>query len=84
MDEGWPSDERLMQAYDYLEDIIADSMNPGNKRQKKNLPETQENDDKEERIVYAIERTKKVLQQRVDSLKAQDEIDAQMLEKNVG
>jgi hypothetical protein len=82
VEEGW-SEERLMQALDDLEDIIADSVNSGNKRQKKNLTEIQENDVNEERIVYASEKTQAALQQRPDALKAQDELDAQLMEKTL-
>jgi hypothetical protein len=72
-----------MQALDDLEDIIADSVNSGNKRQKKNLTEIKENDVNEDRIVYASEKTQAALQQWPDALKAQGELDAQLMEKTL-
>jgi hypothetical protein len=76
VEEVWLSDEHLMQDLDDLDDIISDSTNRDNKMQKSN------NEDNGEKIVFASERTTLALEHREAILKAQDALDAQLMERN--
>jgi hypothetical protein len=82
VEEGWLSDENLMQTLDELEDIISDSTNRENKRQKNNSVDAQVILENEDRIIHASERTNKALQQRADSMREQDALDARALGHN--
>jgi hypothetical protein len=82
VEEGWLSDENLMQTLDELEDIISDSANRGNKRQRNNSADAQVTLENEDRNIHASERTNKALQQRADSTREQDALDARALGHN--
>jgi hypothetical protein len=76
VEEGWLSDEKLMQALDDLDDIISDSAARVNKKQKNNSADSQLEMENEAGKIYASEKRKQALMQRADDLKAQDELDA--------
>jgi hypothetical protein len=76
VEEGWTSDENLMQALDDLDDIISDSANRGSKRQRNDAEVTGE------KVVYASERTNLALEQREAEIQAQNSLDAELMGKD--
>jgi hypothetical protein len=82
VEEVWVSDEHLMQDLDDLYDIISDSRNHDKKNSDSRNHDKSNNEDNVEKIVFASERTTLALEHREAILKAQDALDAQLMERN--